>query len=154
MKKLTLLLFIPLVFACSDDSNSDDVNLEIGDFHRGGIIFKVNPSGTTGEVVTMGDIGIMNWGEALSAAEDFNFQGYNDWYLPSIYELELMYNTIGQGADNIGDFADGTYWSSTYTGNNPQHASFFNFSNGNASNGMNPVLNCRVRFIRTFTPYD
>ena len=33
MKKLILLLFIPLVFACSDDSNStNEVELQIGDY--------------------------------------------------------------------------------------------------------------------------
>ena len=47
----------------------------------------------------------MNWGEAKGHETD-------DWYLPSVYELQTMYNTIGQGADipyyNIGDFASGS----------------------------------------------
>jgi hypothetical protein len=35
MKKLILLLFIPLVFSCSDDSNStNEVELQIGDVLR------------------------------------------------------------------------------------------------------------------------
>ena len=56
MKKLLyLFFFIPLVFACSDDSNSEDVNLEIGDIYQGGIVFSVNSSG--GLIAAIGDLG-------------------------------------------------------------------------------------------------
>jgi hypothetical protein len=43
--------------------------------------------------------------------------GYNDWYLPSIEELNKMYQNIGQGntlgLGNVGNFANNYYWSST-----------------------------------------
>ena len=76
MKKLLfLLVFIPLVFACSDDSNSEDVNLEIGDYYEeaGGLIFSINTGGG-GMVVTMQDIGIMNRPQAVAAAENNNME--------------------------------------------------------------------------------
>jgi Protein of unknown function (DUF1566) len=42
---------------------------------------------------------------------------YSDWYLPSIHELRLMYQNIGQenslGLGNVGGFAISIYWSST-----------------------------------------
>lgn len=55
---------------------------------------------------------------AAQACDAVNINNtYFDWYLPSRYELYLMYQTIGPGAPapntNIGNFADGGYWSST-----------------------------------------
>ena len=42
---------------------------------------------------------------------------YNDWFLPSKNELNLIYHNIGKGdflgLGNIGSFVNGNYWSST-----------------------------------------
>lgn len=57
---------------------------------------------------------------AASACQDLTIGDYNDWYLPSKNELQLMHQTIGHGASNeltnIGNFADAWYWSSTEGG--------------------------------------
>ena len=54
---------------------------------------------------------------AAQAAYDAVINGYSDWYLPSIKELEEMYNTIGPESEaNIGGFETSDiphYWSST-----------------------------------------
>jgi len=47
-----------------------------------------------------------------------------------------MYITIGQGADNIGNFEDGTYWSSTEY---PNETCYLNLANGNM-NHLNRIL--------------
>lgn len=67
--------------------------------------------------------GITRWqGECSSCnasalCEDLFSESYSDWYLPSKYELNLMYKNIGQGnalrLGNIGDFSEAAYWSST-----------------------------------------
>ena len=41
----------------------------------------------------------------------FNDKSYNDWFLPSKDELELMYLTLKK--KNTGNFKDDFYWSSS-----------------------------------------
>jgi len=54
---------------------------------------------------------------ASELCQDLDLGGPQDWYLPSKYELNLMYKNIGQGNSlglgNVGGFADFFYWSST-----------------------------------------
>jgi hypothetical protein len=62
---------------------------------------------------------VFNQGAGYYAAKlcfDLSLGGYSDWYLPSKYELNLMYQNIGQGnalgLGNVGGFTS-SYWSST-----------------------------------------
>ena len=149
MKKL-LFLFAFILFACSghDSDEPETLSLQIGDAYAGGIIFQLNKdfngTVTSGMVARTGDSGTMNWSEAMDLES-------NGWFVPSISQLGIMYNTIGQGADNIGKFADGSYWSSTKAGPSSNiSASKFNFANGTSSSGWNPVLIFRVRLISSF----
>ena len=138
MKKLLLLLlFIPFVFSCSKDSDDPDtLNLQIGDMYAGGIVFQTG-NGEGGMIAMTVDSGAMNWYEAMELES-------NGWFVPSISQLETMYFSIGQGADNIGNFADGTYWASNEGGY------VLNFANGNRRSGWNRILNFRVRLISYF----
>ena len=67
MKKyLLLLLFIPIVFSCSKDSDEPDtLTFQIGDTYAGGIVFQVNGNGTSGLVARTGDSGAMRYWEAM-----------------------------------------------------------------------------------------
>ena len=76
---------------------------------------------------------------------------YGDWYLPSKYELNLMYTKIGQGAPspntNVGGFAGDLYWSSTeFDGDRTWDQYFGNGSQGNSSKNYPGY----VRAIRAF----
>jgi hypothetical protein len=138
MKKyLLLLLFIPFVFSClkEDSDEPDTLNLQIGDMYAGGIVFQTG-NGEGGMIAMNVDSGAMRYWEAMELES-------NGWFVPSISQLETMYFSIGQGADNIGNFADGPYWSSI-------EGYVLNFANGNSSSGWNPVLNFRVRLISYF----
>ena len=80
-----------------------------------------NCGNTFGEFAFPNEIGSglqnsLTWVEACGnsytpshLALDFEANGYNDWYLPSIDELREMQQTIG-GSDNIGS---NVYWSSS-----------------------------------------
>jgi len=68
---------------------------------------------------------------------------YGDWYLPSKYELNLLYNQ----RNAVGGFASAYYWSSTEDNNYNLWMQYF--GNGNQfSNGKNYTH--RVRAVRAF----
>ena len=76
---------------------------------------------------------------------------YSDWYLPSKYELNLMYRNIGQGnalgLGNVGGFANSYYWSSTeYDFNFAWIQDFTNGNNGGNSKNSSEY----VRAVRAF----
>jgi len=88
---------------------------------------------------------------ASKACYNVFINGFQDGYLPSRYELKLMYQNIGQGNSlglgNIGGFNASAYWSSTEHGQNIVW--FTNFSTG-VSNGDLKSRLYRVRAVRTF----
>lgn len=78
--------------------------------------------------------------------------GYSDWYLPSKWELNLMYKNIGPGnalgLGNIGNFLAFAYWSSTENGINSAFAK--SFANGLTFSNGKQTSNALVRPIRAF----
>lgn len=84
-------------------------------------------------------------GIAAKICSDLVLGGYSDWYLPSMDELNLMYNNLK--LMGLGSFAAASYWSSSeYSGTNSYFTSFANGTNGSA---LKSISN-RVRAIRTF----
>lgn len=122
---------------------------EIGDVLEGGIVFQINEDGT-GLVADLQDIGEMNWYDALVSAENATSQGYEDWYLPNIEELQLMHNTIGLGLDvPVFNFGSWYYWSSSES--NTNSAQYFgNDGDPYIANSLKEN-NLGVRVIRSVT---
>ena len=84
---------------------------------------------------------------AASVADEYLTDQYTDWYLPSIHELDKMYDVLWEPDNSFTNFSNGWYWSSTEYSDDL--AWYFNFNNG-TSNQANKDVNNRVRVIRTF----
>ena len=78
-------------------------------FKEGGYVVKEeNGHGT---VVTLIDLGILEWDEAVETIKNLAFTGYNNWRIPTDAELnDMLVNLYEKG---IGNF-DGYYWGSQY----------------------------------------
>jgi hypothetical protein len=78
------------------------------------------------------------------------YNGYNDWFLPSLDELLLMYNNLRN--NRSAGFSARKYWSSTNYPINSAHPGavyFVDFSNGQAAFGSMGELRL-VRAVRRF----
>jgi hypothetical protein len=89
---------------------------------------------------------------AAKLCADLSSGGFTDWYLPSLYELYLMYTNIGQGAPapntNVGGFASDYYWSSSEFDSNGAWFQYFNV--GVLNYGLFKGYAGRVRAVRAF----
>ena len=88
---------------------------------------------------------------APQTAVNYNTQGFNNWYLPSLLEVQLMYDNIGPGnllgLGNVGGFAIDTYWSSTEYGYVDAYG--FDFTNGSEVNAIKDDV-FLIRAVRAF----
>jgi len=118
----------------------------------GGYVFYVTPDGKHGLVAATQDqdAGTSTWFETqnfISNPANHNTDGkkFTDWRLPTLYELDLMYDQ--QSA--IGGFATSNYWSSTEDDNT--YAWVIRFSDGLQSliNKSN-VTGKNIRAVRAF----
>ena len=155
---------------------------QLGDFYGGGIVFYLDgngggliaapsdqPSATwgcygqsiggTGTAVGTGAANttaiVSGCSETAIAARicaDLTLGEYDDWFLPSKDELNLMYDNIGKGnvlgLGNVGNFANYYYWSSTEDANDGAWNQ--NFNNGNQSNYFFKGYTGSVRAVRAF----
>jgi len=55
---------------------------------------------------------------AAQCAFDYEFEGYIDWYLPSTYELQLLYDNVGPTTDYSETTNFVTQWNAIYTTSN------------------------------------
>ncbi|GHV19738.1 hypothetical protein FACS189494_02110 [Spirochaetia bacterium] len=81
---------------------------------------------------------------AALASSEYEHDGFNDWFLPSIEELALIYDN----RDDIGgDFANAPYWSSSQNG---EYAWYWDFTDGEGYNEGIKDEAYHVRPVRVF----
>ncbi|MDO9186677.1 MAG: DUF1566 domain-containing protein [Bacteroidia bacterium] len=98
-------------------------------------------SKNTEAIITAHGVGVY----AASICDKLELNGYNDWFLPSKDELNLLY--MQKAAGVIGDFENDFYWSSTENSYNGAWSQ--SFSNG-ANSSANKDGAYDVRAIRAF----
>jgi len=86
---------------------------------------------------------------AAKKCADYEYNGFDDWYLPSLEELNIIYETIVES--DIASFPGGYYWSSTEYEGSADYACLQHFGNKYESNNYfygerNEIANiCLVR---------
>ncbi|MBU0487510.1 MAG: protein kinase [Bacteroidetes bacterium] len=158
-----------------EQQENNKPTLKIGDNYAGGIIFYLDASGKHGLVCAPKDQGKYVWGcyekeiggtsksfgsgaantrqianncESNTAAGlcyNLNLNGYDDWFLPSKDELNLMYKNLHK--NGIGGFSTNFYWSSSE--HNAYYAWLQNFING-YQGYYNKDNSYYVRCVRSF----
>ena len=84
-------------------------------------------------------------GRAAQLCTNLEFEGFSDWFLPSKDELDLMYKILKR--NNLGNFHNDRYWSSTQFSRDQSY--YVKFNNGNHSLSHKDQQR-RVRAIRAF----
>jgi len=93
-------------------------------------------------------------GKAAQLCASLNYGGFDDWFLPSLDELDLMYKNLklkGLGGFNTGDGKTWAhyYWSSSQLNNYYRRAQIVNFKDGNNWVEEKPAT-ISVRAVRAF----
>jgi len=89
-------------------------------------------------------------GISAEICEKLTLNGYSDWFLPSLNELEQMY--VNLASKGLGGFANQSYWASTQY--DPSDAYTIDFNNGNTNNHKKDQTNRHTRAMRSYLMVD
>lgn len=143
-----------IVIGISDITDDPCEGKEIGDQASSSTAICAGEYSGFKYMTTPNDGGQIDLRDEVQHCEDFSFADYDDWYLPSKTELNLvLYNNKA----TIGNFIDNRYWSSTKTGtkgdlgNNPWWQDFTTGDQGNDDGSVFKKLpSYYVRCVRSY----
>ncbi|MDR2783445.1 MAG: hypothetical protein LBB48_06340 [Treponema sp.] len=115
---------------------------DIGDIGPGGGFIFLSAAGQYKEC--SGDLGAYNWNDAVTTAKNYKGGGFDNWHLPDIGELDLIYNKIHKNRQGI--FFNENYWSTTIIG----YYYAMSFANGKSYYGYATSDLLRVIAVREF----
>lgn len=121
---------------------TEDMIKKVGDYYQGGIIVFIENG--HGIIATPNDLGCLQWKFAKIACENLILNDYSDWYLPSLNELQLLY----ENKDKIGGFKSDYYWSSKEYDSKSRWK--YNFNKGSINLSFDHLDYFHVRPIRAF----
>ena len=160
--------------AHGDELGDCSITPDIGEVYAGGIVFYVVPEGEEMDLDGDGspDQGLVT---APVSTEAFNLPlpndawyceglevgGYDDWFMPSIDQLELMWANLGSTDlngngyndgpnDNAGGFASDFYGHTTYDASVPCGRRDLDFRDGTRGDGSSNYCNTYTRAVRAF----
>ena len=139
------ILFIVLTFLVSSGVYSQ--SLKIGNKAHGGIVAYIDDTGVHGLIVAIEDLGEYTGEEAERTCLGYSFMGKNDWYLPSKYEFNILYENLYK--NGLGGFGKGIYWSSTKYHHVKPSSECFSFFLGGGMGNVNSAVHI-VRAVRAF----
>jgi len=97
---------------------------QIGDFAHGGIIAWINEDGTSGLVCSVYSLDSkFDWDSSQKACSGLDIGRYNDWRLPSISELMIIYENLHK--NKLGGFDNISCWSCSERTN--RYSYYFSF---------------------------
>jgi hypothetical protein len=95
-------------------------------------------------------VGCATAGRASRLAADSSAEGFTDWFMPSIGELNLMYSNLK--LSNLSNLDGSFYWSSTQNASNSASSATYMAFNGSGVATADKTSVFSVRPIRAFSP--
>jgi len=101
----------------------------------------------SGQTNTTNIVDVLGTGDyAAKSTADLIYGGYDDWFLPSLQELDLMHTNLSK--QYIGGFSWGLYWSSSES--DADSAWVVTFGTGDMYDFVSKNQDIKVRAIRAF----
>ena len=117
-----------------------------GEKAEGGLVFYVKKS--HGLVVAEKDLGEMSWESGKKACNSLVLSGYDDWRLPSIEELAIIYYEIFE--KKVVNFSTGYYWSRAENKGITSLAWCFDFTTGSEYNNHSKKNTKYIIAVRSY----
>jgi len=87
---------------------------------------------------------------AAQLCANAKYNGFNDWFLPSSDELNLMHKNLYLHTPSLGSFTSGEYWSSSFGSVSPSTVKGQMFTDGLQTSPLPDFTNLYTRAIRAF----